>query len=445
MIIRKLSLHRRTLLRGLGASVALPLLDAMTPALARDADKIAPAKRLGVMYVPNGMSMDYWSPKGSGAQLELSPILQPLAPFQDRLLVLSGLNGPKINTASPHARASTSFLTGVPPGKTPGGAVMAGASIDQMAAETFGVQTQLSSLELGLDNLDAAGVCEGIPCIMCDTISWRSATLPLAPENNPRLVFERLFGDAGTTESAARIAHMRQDRSILDFVTAQAAVLDKRLGPDDRARLEEYLDGVRDIETRIQKAEAQGARDMPVVNQPVGIPATFEDHAKLMHDLQVLALQSDLTRVTTLMYGREFSGRTYPEIGVPEGHHPLSHHQNDPDKMLALSKVNTYHMQMFAYFLDKMSKTKDGDGSLLDHTLILYGAGISDSNVHSALDIPHVLVGGPNQGIKGGRQLIYKGDSTANVLVAVMDKLGLPVDQVGASTGKLDIDRLSEV
>jgi len=445
MIIRKLSLHRRTLLRGLGASVALPLLDAMTPALARDADKIAPAKRLGVMYVPNGMSMDYWSPKGAGAQLELSPILQPLAPFQDRLLVLSGLNGPKINTASPHARASTSFLTGVPPGKTPGGAVMAGASIDQMAAETFGVQTQLSSLELGLDNLDAAGVCEGIPCIMCDTISWRSATLPLAPENNPRLVFERLFGDAGTTESAARIAHMRQDRSILDFVTAQAAVLDKRLGPDDRARLEEYLDGVRDIETRIQKAEAQGARDMPVVNQPVGIPATFEDHAKLMHDLQVLALQSDLTRVTTLMYGREFSGRTYPEIGVPEGHHPLSHHQNDPDKMLALSKVNTYHMQMFAYFLDKMSKTKDGDGSLLDHTLILYGAGISDSNVHSALDIPHVLVGGPNQGIKGGRHLKYDGESSADLLVAVMDKLGLPTDKVGQSTGKLDIDRLSEV
>ncbi len=238
---------------------------------------------------------------------------------------------------------------------------------------------------------------------------------------------------------------MRQDRSILDYVSERATDLNRGLGPTDRSRLEEYLDGVRDIETRIQKAEAQSARDMPVVNQPVGIPATFEEHAKLMYDLQVLAFQADLTRVITFMYGREFTGRPYPEIGVPEGHHPLSHHENDPEKLLALSKVNTYHVQMFAYFLDKMSKTRDGDGSLLDHTLLIYGAGMSDSNLHAQTDIPVMLVGGPNQGIKGGRHLKYNGESSADLLVAVMDKLGLPTDKVGQSQRALDLDRLSEV
>ncbi len=441
-IIKKLSLPRRALLRGLGASVALPLLDAMTPALARAADKIAPAKRLGVMYVPNGMSMDYWTPKTAG-DLELSPILQPLAPFRDRLLVLSGLNGPMKDPSSPHARASTAVLTGTPPTKTPGGAGMAGVSLDQIAARRLGEQTQLPSLELGLDNLDGAGICEAMPCIMCNTISWRTATLPLSPENNPRLVFERLFGDVGSTESAARSAHMRQDRSLLDFVTAQAAGLQRRLGPEDRSRIAEYLDGVRDIETRIQKAEAQSAREMPVVNAPSGVPGTFEDHIKLMYDLQVLAYQSDLTRVITFMYGREFSGRTYPEIGVPEGHHPLSHHQNDPVKLATLAKVNTYHVQMFGYFLDKMDKTRDGDGSLLDHTLLLYGAGISDSNVHDSHNLPLMLVGGPNLQIKGGRHLKYDGASSADLLVAMMDKLGVPTEHIGVSGGKLDIDRLA--
>jgi hypothetical protein len=314
-------------------------------------------------------------------------------------------------------------LTGVPPSKTSGGAGEASTSLDQLVARHFGEQTQLASLELGLDNLDSAGLCDGNPCIMGNAIAWRNPTLPLAPENNPRMVFERLFGDSGTTNARARMA---------------------RLGPEDRSRLEEYLDGVRDIETRIQKAEAQSTKDMPTVAQPVGIPSTFEEHAKLMYDLQVLAYQADLTRVITFMYGREFSGRTYPEIGVSEGHHPLSHHQNDPDKMAALSKINTYHVQMFAYFLDKLSKTKDGDGSLLDHMLLIYGAGMSDSNIHDPHNIPVLLVGGPNQRIKGGRHLKYDGDSSANLLVSVMDKLRLPIDKVGLSTGKLDVDRLSE-
>jgi len=443
MNIRKLSLPRRTLLRGMGATIALPILDAMTPALANASDTPGPVKRLGVAYVPNGMSMGYWTPKTTGA-LELTPILKPLEPFRDRLLVLSGMNVPP-GGGGGHSRASTAFLTGTPPGVTSGGVPQAAISIDQVIAEHFGERTQLPSLELGLDNLDGAGVCDGFPCIMGNSVAWHNPNLPLPPENSPRLVFERLFGDVGSTETAARLAHMRQDRSILDYVSERAANLNQGLGPADRSRLEEYLDGVRDIETRIQKAEAQSARDMPVVNQPVGIPATFEEHAKLMYDLQVLAFQSDLTRVITFMYGREFTGRPYPEIGVPEGHHPLSHHENDPDKLLALSKVNTYHVQMFAYFLDKLSKTKDGDGSLLDHVLLIYGAGMSDSNLHAQTDIPVMLVGGPAQGIKGGRHLKYDGESSADLLVAVMDKLGLPTDKVGQSQRALDLDRLSEV
>ncbi|HVY33799.1 MAG TPA: DUF1552 domain-containing protein [Caulobacteraceae bacterium] len=442
MIIKKLSLDRRAMLRGLGAGVALPLLDAMEPALARAADKLAPAKRFGVVYLPNGMSMDYWTPKTTGA-LDLSPIMQPLAPFHDRLLAISGMNAPSKTASSPHSRSSTDFLTGTPPGKAPGGGGMAAISIDQMVAKRFGEQTQLASLELGLDPIDGAGLCDANPCIMGNAISWLNPTLPLPPEINPRLVFERLFGDVGSTDSAARLAHMRQDRSILDFVTAESADLNRQLGSQDRSRLAEYLDGVRDIEMRIQKAEAQSAKDMPLVSQPVGIPATFEEHIKLMYDLQVLAYQSDLTRVTTFMYGREFSGRPYPQIGVPEGHHPLSHHQNDPQKLASLAKINTYHTQMFAYFLDKLSKTQDGEGSLLDHTLLIYGAGMSDSNLHSPIGIPVMLVGGPNQGIKGGRHLMFDGDCSANLLVTVMDKLGMPVDRVGASTGKLDIDKLA--
>ena len=439
MNIRKLSLPRRTLLRGAGAMIALPILDAMTPALAQTADRIAPVKRLGVMYVPNGMSLNYWTPKTTGA-LELTPILQPLAPFRDRLLVLSGMNAPP-GGGGGHSRASTAFLTGTPPGVTSGGAPHAEISIDQTIAQHFGQHTQLPSLELGLDSLDGAGVCDGFPCIMGNCLAWHNSNLPLPPENNPRLVFERLFGDVGSTQAAVRLAHMRQDRSILDYVSERAASLQRSLGASDRSRLEEYLDGVRDIETRIQKAEAQSAKEMPVVNQPLGIPATFEEHAKLMYDLQVLAYQADLTRVITFMYGREFSGRPYPEIGVPEGHHPLSHHQNDPDKLLALSKVNTYHVQMFAYFLDRMAKTPDGDGSLLDNTLLVYGAGMGDSNLHAQTDIPVMLVGGPNQGIKGGRHLRYAGDSSANLLVTLMDKLGVPVDHVGSGHTQLDIDR----
>jgi len=442
MMITKMSLPRRTFLRGLGAAVALPLLDAMVPAASAMAGTAAaPVRRFGVLYVPNGMSMDYWTPTGAGASLELSPILKPLAPFRERVLVLSGLDVP--TGKGSHSRASTTFLTGIPPKIAPGGNGLAGTSIDQLVAKQFGEHTQLPSLELGLDNLDAAGICDGNPCIMGNTISWHSPSLPQPMENNPRAVFERLFGDVGSTDAAARRAHMEQDRSILDSVLEEATSLQQRLGPGDRSRLTEYLDGVRDIETRIQKAEAQSTREMPVVSQPAGIPASFDEHAKLMLDLQVLAYQADLTRVGTFMFGREFTGRTYPEIGVAESHHPLSHHEGDPAKLALLARINTYHVSLFAYYLQKLRATPDGDGSLLDHVLLMYGAGMSDSNAHAQNNIPVLLVGGPAQQVAGGRHLKYTGDSSANLLVSVMDKLGVPVARVGTSQHELDIDRLS--
>jgi len=440
MIITKMSLPRRTLLRGLGAVVALPWLDAMVPALSA---ATAPARRLGVVYVPNGMSMGRWTPAATGAAFELTPILAPLAPFRERLLVVSGLDAPP--GVGAHTRASTAFLTGMPPSVAPGGGGLAGISIDQLVARHVAADTQLASLEVGLDSRDEAGGCDGNPCAMANTIAWRSPTLPLPVENNPRTVFERLFGDVGSTDPAIRLARGKRSRSILDSVTMAAADLRRDLGAGDTARLGEYLDGVRDIESRIQKAEAHSAANVPVVDQPAGIPASFEEHAKLMFDLQVLAYQSDVTRVITFMIGREYSGRTYPQVGVTEAHHPLSHHQGDPAKLEALAAINIYHVSLFSYYLSKLAATPDGDGSLLDHLLLVYGAGMSDSNAHEPKNVPILLMGGADQRIKGGRHLKYGGDSLANLLVTVMDKLGLPVERVGVSSRELDIDTLSGI
>ena len=440
MFISKISLPRRTFLRGMGAAVALPFLDAMAPALSAAA---APVRRLGVVYVPNGMSMSSWTPAAEGTAFELTRILTPMAPFRDRMLVVSGLDAPP--GPGPHTRASTAFLTGATPKLATGGGGIAGTSIDQLVAKQFGQETQLPSLELGLDSRDEVGTCDGNPCAMAQTIAWRSPTLPLPTETNPRAVFERLFGDVGSTEPGVRLARARRNRSILDSVTVTASTLQRALGPGDRVRLSEYLDGVRDIESRIQKAEAQGSAGVPVVSQPAGIPNTFEEHAKLMFDLQVLAYQADLTRVITFMIGREYSGRTYPEVGVPEAHHPLSHHQGDPAKLAALAVVNTYHVSLFAYYLEKLRATPDGDGSLLDHLLLVYGAGMSNSNQHDPKNVPIMLIGGPDQRIKGGRHVKYAGDSLANLLVTVMDKLGMPIDHVGISSRELDIDTLSGV
>ena len=315
-----------------------------------------------------------------------------------------------------------------------------GPGLHALVAKAFGRETQLPSLELSLDTRDEAGSCDANPCAMSNTISWHSPTLPVPMENNPRVVFERLFGDVGSTDAAARRARFTRDRSILDSVTESAAALGRRLGPGDRTRLDEYLGGVREIESRIQKAEQQSATDLPSVTEPAGVPVSFEDYAKLVFDLQVLAYQSDLTRVITFMIGREFSGRSYPEIGVSESHHPLSHHQYDPEKVALMAKLNTYHVSLFAYYLEKLRSTKEGDGSLLDHVLLIYGAGMSDSNSHDPRNLPIVLVGGGGQ-IKGGRHLKYADQPpAANLLVSIVDKLGLPVEQIGTSRGKLNLD-----
>ena len=440
MIITKKAIPRRSVLRGIGATLALPLLDGMVPALSAIRTTAARGmRRFGVVYVPNGMAMEHWTPTGEGTTFEFSPILQPMAPFRDRTLVLTGLNpGPG---GGAHAGASTKFLTGVAGRMTDGAEIHSGTSIDQLLGKELGQYTQLSSLELALDGRDFAGSCDaGFSCAYTNTISWRTPTTPLPMENNPRVVFERLFGDSGSTDPAVRLARLKEDRSILDSVTEKVADLQQGIGPEDRHKIGQYLDAVRDVERRIQKAEEQSARELPLVQQPAGIPATFEEHMRLMFDLQLLAYQTDLTRVASFMVGREISGRTYNQIGIPDAHHPLSHHLDDPVKIGIMSKINTYHVVLFAEFVEKMRSTPDGDGSLLDHSLLLYGAGMSNSNAHAAINLPVMLVGGAGGGLEGGRHITYPEDTPmANLLMAIMDALGVPMDQVGDSNGMLDV------
>jgi hypothetical protein len=446
-ILTKKYLPRRTFLRGLGASLGLPLLDGMVPALAAAGRPTAatPAKRFGAVYVPNGVEMRMWTPKAEGNGFGFSPILEPLEPFRDQTFVLSGL-ADKVAVPAPgegigdHARAASTWLTGVRVRKTEGPDIRAGVSLDQLAAQHLGVETQLASLELALDSVEVLGACDaGYSCAYANTIAWRTATTPLPMENNPRAVFERMFGASDSTDPAARRARLAQNRSILDFVADEVQALNRALGAGDRGKLTEYLDAVRDVERRIQTAEGQSARELPVVEQPLGIPETFDAHARLMYDLLALAYQTDLTRVGTFMIGKEVSGRSYPEIGVPDGHHACSHHQNDPVKLEKLAKINRYHMQHFAYFLDKLRNTPDGEGSLLDHSIFIYGSGISDGNIHFHLDLPMVVVGGGAGTLKGGRHVRYGNDMPlANLYVSVLDKLGAPMDQFGDSTGALD-------
>ena len=444
MIITKRYLPRRTVLRGLGASLALPLLDGMVPALsAQRATAAHPVRRLGAIYVPNGVEMRAWIPAAEG-RLELSPILAPLEPVRDQLCVLSGLaDKPAIplegEGVGDHARAAATWLTGVHATKTEGPNIRAGVSMDQIAARELGKQTQLASLELAIDSVEVLGACDqGYSCAYTNTIAWRNATTPLPMENNPRAVFERLFGAADSTDPSARLARLRQDRSILDFVTSEANGLDNKLGAGDRLKMSQYLDAVRDVERRIQRAEEQSDREVPVVEQPVGIPDTFEAHARLMFDLLALAYQTDLTRVSTFMFGKEVSGRSFPEIGVPGGHHGYSHHQNDPNNLAMLAKINTHHIAQFGYFLEKLRDTPDGDGSLLDHSLFVYGAGISDGNLHFHLDLPTLLVGGGAGHLEGGRHLRYPSETPlTNLHVSVLDKLGLPMEKFGDSSGPL--------
>ena len=437
------SLPRRTILRGLGATMALPFLEAMVPAFSlrgRAAGK--PVHRFQTFYVPNGMAMPYWSPKGEGSAFELSPILEPLAPYRNQMLVLSGI---KSNWNYIHAGASGSFLTGTTRGGRNEVEIIADVSMDQLLARHFSAETQVASLELAMDAPANAGACTGnLSCVYTHTLSWRSATQPLPMEYNPRAVFERLFGDSGSTERATREARMRQHKSILDSVTEKLVSLKRELGSQDQGKVDEYTEAIRDVERRIQRAEEQRDVELPTLEQPQGVPPVFEDHLSLMLDLQLLAFQSDLTRVISFMIGKEQSARPYPQVGVPEAHHPLSHHNDVPELIAHLSKINRYHTQLFSQYLAKLRATPDGDGSLLDHMTILYGGGISNSTRHSGDNLPLMLVGGGAGRLKGGRHLAYTDKPTmANLLMTLMDKLDVPIDHIGGSTGKLPIDTLS--
>ena len=447
MIVKK-AIPRRTMLRGFGASLAMPLLDGMVPALtAIEKTAAKPVRRLGVVYLPNGMSMGLWTPKTEGSAFELSPILQPLAPFRDRLLVLTGLNNKEANAkagegAGDHTRGPATFLTGTHIKKTEGADIHNGMSMDQIAARHLGEDTQLASLELAIESNELLGACDvGYSCAYQTTLAWKTPTTPLPMENDPRAVFERLFGTSDSTDRGVRAADQARNRSLLDSVSQAVARINKDLGPHDRAKLGSYLDAVRDVERRIQKAETQNSRELPVVEQPSkGIPATFEEHARLMFDLLVLAYQSDLTRVFTFMVAREFSPRTYPESGVPDAHHPLSHHGDEPEKLQRLARLNAYHINTFAYLLQKMRATSDGDGSLLDHTLIMCGGGLSDSNKHTHDNLPVLLVGGDSDQVRGGRHLRFSSDTPlANLHLSVLNAVGVPTEQLGDSTGKLDL------
>ena len=370
----------------------------MVPALTALSQSAAvPARRLGVFYVPNGMAMGYWWPTAEGPVQELPPTLESLQPFKDQVLLLGGLADEAANNttrAGDHARSAGTFLTCVPFNAITDANVVAETTMDQLAAKKFAKETQLSSLELGLESAAMLGACDGASCSLTNTISWSTPTTPLPIDNDPRSVFERLFGLSGSTDPAARLARIRRDRSILDVLTKQLARLNMRLGPADQSKFEEYLASIRDVERRIQKAEEQNSRELPVVDQPMGIPTDYAEHAELMMDLLALAYQTDLTRVSTFMLAREVSSRAYPEIGVSDSHHPLSHHQNEAAKLERLHKINEYHFRQFAHLVEKLSTLPEGDGTMLDHTLFLYGTGISDSNTHFHDDLPIAVIGG---------------------------------------------------
>ena len=441
MIISKKMLPRRTVLRGLGTALALPMLDAMVPALSGISGRAAePVRRLGWVYCPNGMAMDAWMPAAKES-LDLSTTLSPLAPYRDQTVVVSGVAQGQAEALGDgngeHTRATATWLNGVHPRETEGADVRAGKTADQIAADQLGRTTPLGSLELAIDQDFLVGSCDnGYSCIYMNTIAWRDETTPLPMQNNPRVVFERLFGDGGST--ADRQSEFKKDRSILDAISSDLARLQREIGAGDQARVNQYLDAVRAIERRIQLSE-QKDTELPELERPVGIPESYREHVELMFDLTALAYQVDMTRVFTFMLGRELNGRAYPEIGIPDSHHGLSHHRYDPEKLAQLAKINTYHVSLFTHFLDELANTPDGDGSLLDHSLLMYGASLSDSNKHSHFDLPLLLVGGGAGQLKGGRHLQYPRDTPmTNLLVSQLDKAGVRLDDgLGDSTGRL--------
>jgi hypothetical protein len=439
MIITKKALPRRTFLRGMGATVALPLLDAMIPsmtAFARTA--AAPVRRLGFVYMPMGCDLPRWTPPGEGRLTELSPTLQSLAPVADQLTVITNL---ELKNAYPgtHATSNAAFLSAAKAKWTESTDYYLGTTVDQIAASQIGNQTLLPSLELSMDLLQTVGQCDnGYACVYQNNLSWSSPTTPLPAEAHPRIVFERLFGEGGS--AADRRAALQRRASLLDWVREDITRLQKTLGPEDRTRVSQYLDTVREVERRIQKAEA-GTKDeaLPDLDRPVGVPAAYADHARLMFDLQALALQGDVTRVITFQLARETSNRTYTEIGVPDPHHPLTHHGNDPEKIARMAKINAFHVSLFAYFLEKLKSTPEGDGSLLDHALYLYGSGMGNPNVHDHVNLPVLVAGGGVTGIKGGRHIKYAEPTPlANLHLTLLERVGVRMDAFADSKGKVD-------
>jgi hypothetical protein len=440
MLVTKKALSRRTVLRGAGAAVALPLLDAMIPALAPAAAS-TPVRRFGVVYHPNGVIYDKWLPTGEGANFELSPTLKGLESFKDKVIVITGLASDQAEAlgdgGGDHSRACGSFLTGVHVNKSDTN-VRNAVSMDQIAAKAFERDTQLSSLQMGVDDNSLLGSCDlGYSCAYSATLSWLTPTLPLMAENNPRVLFERMFGSSDSTDAKVRAARLNQDRSLIDSVNDRVRQLQRKLGSADNTKVNDYLEALRDVERRIQKAEEQSSKEIPDVAQPAGIPDTFVAHVRLLYDLQLLAYQSDLTRVITFMYGREQTGRPYPQIGVPEAHHPVTHHKGDPVQMEKCTRIQRHHIELFAEYVEKLRKTPDGDGSLLDHSILLFGSGISNSDRHTHGPLPIFLVGGGAGALKGGRHVVYPEHTPlTNLQLTLLNKLGVPAEQLGDSNGQ---------
>jgi Protein of unknown function (DUF1552) len=442
-IITGKHLERRTFLRGMGATIALPMLDAMRPALATQPAS-APL-RLAFAYIPNGVTMRDWKPAATGSDFEFPRILKPLEPFRNDLFVLSGLDHHNAESlgdgGGDHARAGACFLTGVHPKKTSGADIQAGVSVDQIVARKFDSVTRVPSLELGCEDSRTVGNCDsGYSCAYTNSISWRGPKTPMPPETNPRLAFERLLGDADFNSTPEqRAARAAERKSILDVVNGRTRSLMREVGASDRRKLDEYLTGIREIERRIQMAEKDERTFKPDMEKPSGIPVSFSEYVKIMFDLQVLAFQADITRVSTLIFGREGSVRTYREVGVSDPHHPLSHHRNVPENLDKLAKINTLHAGLFAYFLDRLKKTREGDGTLLDRSMIVYGSAICDGNSHSHTDLPVILAGGANGKVKPGRHIVYpKGTPMTNLYVALLDHMDIPTETFGDSNGKLE-------
>lgn len=454
MIIPKLAIPRRTVLRGLGATLALPLLERMVPTTALARAATTAVARFCTVYVPNGIVMERWTPETEGTGFAFTPTLKPLEPYREHLLLLSGLDNTGARSRSgasgAHAKPAGAFMTGIEPLPTTGSSSLSlGISMDQIIANTLGQETPLPSLELGLegaDTVNGVGTCDvGFSCAYQNRLAWSGPSTPLPVETNPRVVFDRLFGNVDSTDPVVRRARLRRQNRIIDSVLDKVERLQGDLGRRDRAKLDEYLQSVREIERRIQNAEAQG-RELPLVESPAGIPVSYDEHARLMFDMQTLALQTDTTRVITFQIGREQSGATYPQIGVSDSHHPISHHGGDKNKIESLAKINAYHANLFAYFLEKLATTGDGDASLLDNVITLYGSAISEGNSHDIRNLPILLAGGGAGRIKGGRHVKYpeRTQRLTNLQLTLLNKLGVATETFGDSTGE-QLQELSDV